>query len=248
MLVTNFRLKTILYRIVCACYQLADVGRVHPARERTLRALARTVDYVERAMPDALGLDSQRDAIEHALAAVTLDGHHLEFGVFSGGTIRFIARRIGARIIHGFDSFEGLPEPWAGFNLGRSAFNRGGRLPRVPDNVRLHRGWFDQTLPQWLATNAGPVAFLHVDCDLYRSTKTIFDQLAERIVPGTIILFDEYFNYPNWEVHEFKAFQEYVGENGVSYRYLAFARQQVVVRIEAAGEAAAGGALNPGAD
>jgi len=240
MLVTNFRLKAVLYKIVCACYQLADVGRVHPARERTLRALQRTVDYIERAMPDALGLDSPRDLLDHSLAAVTIAGHYLEFGVFSGGTIRFIARRIGRRIVHGFDSFEGLPEPWAGFNLGRTAFSRGGRLPRVPGNVMLHPGWFDETLPRWLAANPGPAAFIHVDCDLYRSTKTIFTQLADRIVPGTIILFDEYFNYPNWEEHEFKAFQEYVSAHRVAYRYLAFARQQVVVRIEAPDKAMSG--------
>lgn len=242
MLVTNFRLKAVLYKIVCACYQLADVGRVHPARERTLRALQRTVDYIERAMPDALGIDSPQELLGHALTTVTVDGHYLEFGVFSGGTIRFIARRIKPRIIHGFDSFEGLPEPWTGYNLGRSAFSRGGRLPRVPANVKLHRGWFDESLPQWLAANPGPAAFIHVDCDVYRSTQTVFANLADRIVPGTIILFDEYFNYPNWEEHEFQAFQEYVRARGVAYRYLAFSRQQVVVRIEA------GEALNAGAD
>ena len=232
MLVTNFRLKAALYKIVCACYQLADVGRIHPTRERNLRALQRTVDYIETAMPEALGLDSQRDLIEHALAAVTIDGHYLEFGVFTGGTIRFMARRVGSRTIHGFDSFEGLPEAWAGFNLGRTTFDRRGRLPRVPANVKLYAGWFDDTLPRWLMETPGPMSFIHIDCDIYSSTRTIFNQLADRIVPGTIILFDEYFNYPNWEAHEFKAFQEYVAEHRVAYRYLAFARQQVAVRIE----------------
>lgn len=236
MLVTNFRLKAALYKIVCACYQLADIGRIHPTRERSLRALRRTVDYIERSMPDALGLDSQRDLIEHSLDAVTIEGHYLEFGVFTGGTIRFMARRLRNRTLHGFDSFEGLPEAWAGFNLGRNAFDRRGRLPRVPANVKLYPGWFDQTLPQWLDANPGPVAFVHIDCDIYTSTKTIFTQLADRIVPGTIVLFDEYFNFPNWEAHEFKAFQEFITERQMTYQYLAFARQQVAVRIESGGE------------
>jgi hypothetical protein len=52
---------------------------------------------------------------------------------------------------------------------------------------------------------------------------------------GTVILFDEYFNYPNWERHEFKAFQEFVSERHVKYTYLAFARQQVAVRIDSIG-------------
>ena len=232
MLVTNFRLKYVLYKIVCGAFQLFDVGRVHPARELSLRALQRTVDYIERAMPDALGLESQRELIEHSLSAASIEGHYLEFGVFTGGTIRFIARHIGDRVVHGFDSFEGLPHEWSGFNLGRSAFTVGGGLPRVPANVRLHRGWFEATLPQWLSDNPGPVAFLHIDCDLYASTRTIFELMAERIVPGTIILFDEYFNFPNWEQHEFKAFQEFVTSRNVAYRYLAYARQQVAVRIE----------------
>ena len=150
MLITNFRLKYLLYKIVCGAYQLVDTGRIHPVRERALRALQRSVDYIESAMPDALGLENQRDLIDYSLQAVGIDGHYLEFGVFTGGTIRYIARHIGPRTIHGFDSFEGLPEAWSGFGLGGKSFDVKGRLPRVPDNVRLHQGYFDASLPPWL--------------------------------------------------------------------------------------------------
>jgi hypothetical protein len=53
-------------------------------------------------------------------------------------------------------------------------------------------------------------------------------------VSGTIIIFDEYFNYPGWEVGEFKAFAEFVAEKNVSYRYIAYVpnHQQVAVVIE----------------
>jgi hypothetical protein len=231
MLITNFRLKYVLYKIVCAAYQLADVGRIHPVRERALRALQQSVDYVESAMPDALGFEAQREVMDYSLRSVAIDGHYLEFGVYTGGTIRYIAKRIGQRIIHGFDSFEGFAEEWSGFSFDRKAFDNKGRLPRVPNNVALHRGYFDTSLPQWLADNPGPVAFAHVDCNLYRPTKTILDLLAPRMTKGTVILFDEYFNYPNWEQHEFKAFQEFSTAHGIKYAYLAFARQQVVVRI-----------------
>jgi hypothetical protein len=236
MLVTNFKLKSFLYRVICGFYQAADVGRIHPQRERSLRALQRSVDYIERVMPDALGFDSQRELIEYTLSIIKTEGHYLEFGVYTGGTMRFIAKRIGGHPIHGFDSFEGLPEAWTGFNLGSRAFDVKKKLPRVPANVQLHAGWFEDTLPVWAKANPGPVAFIHIDCDLYSSTRTILTNLADRLVPGTIILFDEYFNYPNWEVHEFKAFQEFVTERKVAYRYLAFARQQVAVRIESKAE------------
>ena len=122
-----------------------------------------------------------------------------------------------------------------GFRPWRQAFDVKGRLPRVPDNVRLHRGYFDASLPPWLNDNPGPVAFIHIDCDLYSSTKTILELLAPRLAAGTVILFDEYFNYPNWERHEFKAFQEFVSARRVKYTYLAFARQQVAVRIDSIG-------------
>ena len=77
--------------------------------------------------------------------------------------------------------------------------------------MRLHKGWFEETLPVWLAANEGPVSFIPIDCDLYSSTRTILTLLAERIVPGTIGLFDEYFNYPNWEKHEYKRFSRIRG-------------------------------------
>ena len=93
----------------------------------------------------------------------------------------------------------------------------------------------------WLKENSDPVAFIHVDCDLYSSTKTIFDHLGDRLQVGTIILFDEYFNYPNWRNHEFKAFQEFVAGHKIRYTYLAYARQQVAVRIDAIEKGTAGG-------
>jgi hypothetical protein len=239
MLITNFWLKYLAYKAICGIYQAADVGRIHPARERSLRELRRSVDYLERKMGDALGFDSQRDLLKYSLTAVTIDGLYVEFGVFTGGTIRFIARRIGQRIIHGFDSFKGLPEAWSGWNLGSGAFDLKGRLPRVPKNVRLHRGYFEESLPMWLRDNPGQVAFIHLDCDLYNSTKTVLSLIAPRVSSGTVVLFDEYFNYPNWEQHQFKAFQEFVQEHDVKYIYLGFARQQVAVRIVSIG---AGGA------
>jgi predicted O-methyltransferase YrrM len=236
MLVADFRVKYLLQKIVLAGYQLIDSGRMHPVRERALRALNRSVDYIETRMANAVGLDTQKEVLSYALADTKVAGHFLEFGVYTGGTTRYIARwlrRNGGRnaILHGFDSFEGLPEEWTGFSLGRSTFSVRGKVPRVPRNVKLHKGWFNQTIPRWCSQYVGSVAFVHVDCDLYSSTVDILEGLRKRFQPGTVIVFDEYFNYPNWEQHEFKAWREFIAKHQVKYEYLAYARQQVAVRI-----------------
>jgi hypothetical protein len=235
-LVTNFRLKYVLYRLVMAGHQLLDTGRMHPVRERARRALHESVDYIDASMASALGFDTQKELLEYALSQTDTAGHYLEFGVFSGGTIRHIAKCKRDVTIHGFDSFEGLPDAWAGFNLGRQAFFRGGRLPKAPRNVVLHKGWFRETIPAWCGQHAGAIAFMHVDCDLYSSTADILTGLADRLQPGTVILFDEYFKYPGWRQHEFKAWQEFVASRNITYDYVGYARQQVMIRITRAGE------------
>jgi len=74
---------------------------------------------------------------------------------------------------------------------------------------------------------------MNIDCDLYSSTKDIFDEVSERIVPGTVIIFDEYLMTPSWQDDEFKAFQEAVAKHGWTYEYLAFSIMtgQAIVRI-----------------
>jgi hypothetical protein len=239
MLVANFQIKYTLSRIVMAGYQLLDTARLHPMRERNVRALASTVDYIERYMANAVGLETQKALIDYALRNVTVvGGHYLEFGVFKGGTIRYIAKRAPKAEIDGFDSFEGLPESWAGYNLTSQTFCEKGRLPSVPSNVTLHSGLFKDTIPVWRGGALGPIAFLHIDCDIYSSTVDILQGVRDRLQAGTIILFDEYFNYPGWQRHEFKAWQEFVAANNIRYEYLGFARQQALVRVSSIGTSA----------
>ena len=232
LLVTNFNFKYILYKLILPFFQLFDTGRMHPVRERAIRALNKTVDYIDANMPAAIGFETQKELISYALNKTEgCSGYYLEFGVFTGGTIRYMAKKKPNIIFHGFDSFEGLPEDWFGMPLIKSSFSLKGSLPKVPGNVTLHKGWFNEILPDWRRNNPDKVAFVHIDCDLYSSTIDILENLAERFQVGTIILFDEYFNYPNWENHEFKAWKEFVAKYGIHYQYIGYARQQVAVRI-----------------
>jgi len=211
--------------------EAVDYAASHPTRLLRKEAALQSCKFVTDHMPGALSFYTSRQVLAHALSQVTLAGSFLEFGVFKGGTIRYIAQRCPDRVVHGFDSFEGLPVAWEGTGHDRGAFHAGGKLPKVPSNVRLHRGFFDQSLPVWTRENSDAVAFLHVDCDLYQSTKTIFELLEDRIVPGLVIVFDEYFGYHQWQQGEHKAFQELIEKTGHGFRYLCHAYHQVAVLI-----------------
>jgi len=206
-----------------------------------LRAKAESLDYIQSHMRDALIFRDRWELLLFAAAEAPTDGLALEFGVADGASLRYVASRI-ARPFHGFDSFEGLPEHWSGTFERKGKFGRAGALPEVPGNVTLHRGWFNDTVPPFLATTRDQgVALLHVDCDIYSSTATVLRLLAPRLGAGTVVVFDEYFNYPNWRRHEWLAFQEFVRDTGTSYRYLGFAQKNghVAVRLGEISEDAA---------
>ena len=125
-----------------------------------------------------MGLETQRELIESLRSVpIKVEGHYLEFGVFTGGTIRFIAKRIGGKPDPRLRQLRGAARGTgrASISAGR-AFDVKGRLPRVPANVqpapRLVR---QDACRSGSSDNPGPVAFIHIDCDLYSSTKTIFD-------------------------------------------------------------------------
>jgi len=196
-------------------------------------ALEDTARFVAANFNGVPAFKTDFDLLRHALTFVKAQPNELflEFGVYRGRTINFIAN-LRSETIHGFDSFEGLPETWRpNFEKGRF---RVAQLPKVRDNVKLYKGWFDNSLPEFVKSHPEKVAFLHVDCDLYSSTKTIFNQLKKQIRPGTVIVFDEFFNYPGWQQGEFKAFNELIAETGFAYEWLGYCcyHEQVAVLIK----------------
>ncbi|MDB5191243.1 MAG: hypothetical protein JWQ96_806 [Segetibacter sp.] len=192
-----------------------------------------TAYYVLNNMELAIPLNTSFEVYDFIFNKVPLieDGLYCEFGVYKGSSINYMAPNKNVTF-HGFDSFEGLPEYWKP-GYGEGFFDLKGALPKFEANVVLHKGWFNETLPLFVQQNSQPLALLHVDCDLYSSTKVIFDFMKHRIIEGTIIIFDEYFNYPRWQEHEFKAFQEWIEETGYEYEYLCYNQlhEQVAVRI-----------------
>jgi hypothetical protein len=150
-----------------------------------------------------------------ALRQVTLYGKYLEFGVYQGNSINFIATKISQnncqQLIYGFDCWQGLPEEWATTETVYPAgsYSTNNQIPEVEKNVRLVSGLFEDTLPQFCATHNYPTAFVHIDSDLYSSAKTIFKYLGPTLVNGTIIVFDDWVLDPDGEK---KAFNEWLEE------------------------------------
>lgn len=198
-------------------------------------ALLSSAEFAAVHMPTAPTFSDLRETLEYGLKIAPSDGLALEFGVWSGSTLRIIASaRAGTGGVYGFDSFDGLPEPWrTGFPAGMFAADG---QPDVP-GAELVVGLFADTLPAFLAEHEEPVAFVHVDCDLYSSTATVLAQVGPRLRPGSVIVFDEYFNYPGWPEHEHRAWAEYVERADVRFKYEGYTRdhEQVVVRITGIG-------------
>ena len=237
------RLKTATRRVIGGIVSTASnhhygrwyySNRWHPHHALLEDVLGETVDYIKSNMSDAMIMRDEIGVISHGLKQVTVDGLFMEFGVRSGRTVNHIAKRRPKATVHGFDSFEGLPEAWAGYTMDKGAFGGEG-IPEVEPNVRLHVGWFDATLPAFLDNVDDDVAFIHIDSDLYSSAKTILTELAPRLVPGSVIVFNEYFNYPNWKQHEFRAWHEFCHDHDVSYDYLAWGMYEASVVIRSIG-------------
>lgn len=196
-------------------------------------SLRESAEFANTHMPMAKIFWHSRETLRHALSLAPQGGMALEFGVATGGTLRIIAEaRRGQGGVYGFDSFEGLPETWrTGVPKGAFATST---LPQV-DGAELVKGWFDQTLPDFLEKHPGPVDFLHIDCDLYSSTRTVLDLVGDRLRPGSIVMFDELFNYPTWQQHEIKAWNEFLERTGMKCVYECYTAndEQVAARIVA---------------
>ncbi len=173
-------------------------------------------------------------SLNRALTNAIDKGLYVELGVAGGAGCRTFGEILKKRNLEmtGFDSFEGLEEDWTGIQTGRSAgaFTTKGKLPDVPANVTLVKGWLQDTFPSFLKANeARPFSFIHMDMDTYTPTAYALNAVKKSLRKGSIILFDELYGYPGWRHHEYKALKETLSEN--DYRYIAFAPESVAIEI-----------------
>lgn len=151
-------------------------------------------------------------------------GDFAEFGVWQGASARGILSNMPLNVhLYLFDSFEGLPEDWEGkHEKGHFACP----VPEFNDKrVHIIKGWFKDTLPNW--EHEEPLSYVHIDCDLYSSVKTVLDNIGDKVTKDTVILFDDYYNYKGWENYSYKAFMEF----NRPFEYVGRGTRQAVVRL-----------------
>jgi hypothetical protein len=162
------------------------------------------------------------------LLKARVDGAFVECGVWRGGAAFVIADRLrrakSDRLVWMFDSFEGLPAPTEADGTAALAYAKNTANPayydncsasieeveasakrlKLTDQVRLVKGWFDDTLPA-TRERIGPIAMLRIDADWYQSVRCCLDQLFEQVSPGGLVILDDYYTWDGCTlaVHDF---------------------------------------------
>jgi len=150
-------------------------------------------------------------------------GCFVECGTWRGGMAFAIAELLpNISECHFFDSFEGLP--LAGELDGRKAckeqqddvlwhnnnsadFNDFlvGLEPinSSRNTLNVHKGWFEDTLP--LFNTEMSITALRLDGDWYESTICILKNLYDKVIPGGLILIDDYYDWDGCTraIHDF---------------------------------------------
>lgn len=148
----------------------------------------------------------------------------LEFGVFTGNSLKIIAETFDCPV-YGFDSWQGLPKdaddiiPGMGGSYREGEF-KSNKITVDDSRIQLVDGWFKDSLPGFVSEHTEHCRFIHIDSDNYNSAKDVFNNLKSQIVDGTVILFDEFMAHEGWELREYRAFREFIFETNFDYEIL----------------------------
>jgi len=205
----------------------AALARVGPlVSESTVHTLNAMLNYLETGrwlaaheLRSRVRRRTDKELFDLILADVAAERVlYLEFGVYRGESMRYWASKLThpESALHGFDSFEGLPEHW-NIDTRRGHFSTAGALPQIADpRVRFFKGWFSETLPGYVAPPHDRLV-VNLDADLYSSTIEALQGIRALIVPGTYLYFDEFADRMN----ELRAFAEFVEATSLAFTLVA---------------------------
>lgn len=187
-------------------------------------------------------------------------GLWLEFGTWTGGTLDLLSS-FTENVVYGFDTFSGLDVEWEGLLINRAGinvtdvsmkcFDIGGSPPlsikplnyhtrnyesfepkrSFRENVEFVVGLFEESLPPFLEKCGRDITFMHIDCDLYESTKCVLECCYPFIKKGCVIVFDELINFDGYEKYELRALHEFISKHNVDFEWIGFKEYSVAGRI-----------------
>jgi len=180
----------------------------------------KTSDIREYAIRTALTNDPQKEFF------------YLEFGVWKGTTIKLFSKYVDK--IYGFDSFQGLNEDWVGHKIAANDKFKleENKIPSFPRNVVIVKGIIQNTLEDFLKKNNPKINFIHIDTDTYETCKFILNKTKPYLVNNAVILFDELYNFPGWDVGEYKALKECFESEEYQYKVFSADRTAVAIQIK----------------
>ena len=179
---------------------------------------------------------------------LTLPGDVLELGVYKAAslvrlaTFREMLENDRSRRIVGFDAFGEFPTEALELGSDLDFIDRfeaeGGPGLDVTEvstileakgfrNITLEKGNVFDTLPDYLTRNPQTrIAFLHLDMDVKEPTEFALAQLWDRVVPGGLVVFDDY----NAVEGETDAVDAFAREKGLKLEKLGFYHVPAFVR------------------
>lgn len=149
---------------------------------------------------------------------LSLNGDFAECGVYKGGTALIIHDAIwfskmlhNRKNLHLFDTFKGMPETNGDpsdhrkGDLGDVSLDEVEKRFEIYPQIVFHPGLIPETFKD---VEDRMFAFIHIDVDLYQTTKDCCNFFYPRLVKGGMIIFDDY-GFPRYELAQRKAVDEF---------------------------------------
>ncbi len=134
--------------------------------------------------------------------------------------------------IIGFDSWDGLSEDWTGMTKGRDKGSQLIEKPKPPDFCIYKKGNTSTELKKFLTKQSKKsINMVHFNLDTYTPTKSCLDLLKPFLNKGTILIFDDFYGYPGWSMHENKAFEKFIIKSQIKYKFICFGKFECALEI-----------------
>ena len=185
-------------------------------------------------LPKLPGLYFHRWAFYDAIVEQSIRSRPFyEFGVWRGASFKYLIMTL--KTGYGFDTFTGLPEDWHvgnGKYERAGAYSSNGEIPKI-EGGEFIAGRFDDTLPIFFSKSRPTASVINFDADLYSSTICALKHSKSVIDKYTVLIFDELIAHECWEEGEFKALNEFIVKNKITYEVVAVSlfTKQVAVKL-----------------